>query len=104
MHFMFSKQYLIQVVFRLKRELDALREREKRGREQIRELYPFLEEVVIEGEIRNEEEDQCIVCHQYCYVSGMVCEKCKPGKVACLEAEHVQKVWTTSIPQYGTGF
>ncbi|KAJ3042941.1 hypothetical protein HDV00_006248 [Rhizophlyctis rosea] len=87
-----KKEGNIRSALWLKRELDALRERESTARQLIRDTYPNIQEIVDDSEIAKEEEDQCLVCHQYCYASSMVCGECSPGKVSCLSLDHVREL------------
>ncbi|KAI8905734.1 PLU-1-like protein-domain-containing protein [Powellomyces hirtus] len=71
----------------LKPALEHLRDRELTARLQVRKQHPGIREVVENMEINHEEEDQCALCHSYCYVSGLRCDSCQNGRIVCFDHE-----------------
>ncbi|KAI9103186.1 hypothetical protein DFS34DRAFT_356513 [Phlyctochytrium arcticum] len=70
----------------LKPEIERMRDRELSDRARLRAKYPGIKEVVEDRDIDVEEEDQCNICHKYCYVTGLRCE-CSPKRIVCVAHE-----------------
>ncbi|KAJ3162468.1 hypothetical protein HDU86_004950 [Geranomyces michiganensis] len=71
----------------LKPALEHLRDRELAARKKVRDRHPGITEIVENLEINQEEEDQCLVCHVYCYMSALKCTQCAKGKMVCFDHE-----------------
>ncbi|KAJ3157751.1 hypothetical protein HDU89_000129 [Geranomyces variabilis] len=71
----------------LKPALEHLRDRELAARKKVRDRHPGIAEIVENLEINQEEEDQCSVCHVYCYMSALKCGECANGKMVCFDHE-----------------
>ncbi|TPX31535.1 hypothetical protein SmJEL517_g05157 [Synchytrium microbalum] len=78
-----------QTALWLKPELERLRDREIRIRNDVRTRPGKLKQVVDKAEYTNEEQGQCSYCNQYCTVTAVKCE-CSPERVVCpFHVDHV---------------
>ncbi|KAI8833055.1 PLU-1-like protein-domain-containing protein [Chytridium lagenaria] len=94
------KDTTIRTAMWLQEELNQLEQRERIGRQRVRELFPNIKEVVEDCKLSTEDEDlQCAVCRTFCYVSCVICDcnRTRPLSIRelcpCEEKENKLTLW-----------
>ncbi|KAI8813645.1 hypothetical protein BJ742DRAFT_704778 [Cladochytrium replicatum] len=74
----------------LEGQLQYVVKRQTALRTEVRKAFPHLTEIEEEFDMPLEDEGQCIVCHQYCYLSRITCANCSPSSTVCLS--HAEEI------------
>ncbi|KAI8808902.1 hypothetical protein BJ742DRAFT_806826 [Cladochytrium replicatum] len=81
----------------LEGQLQYVVKRQTALRIEVRKGFPNLREVEEEFGMPLEDEGQCVLCHQYCYLSRITCANCSPSSAVCLS--HAEEICSCTNPK-----